>query len=134
MSEFERLRTLLDDGVSLEGAWSEITAEARQRRGGAPQATVEALVYGLSIRNTAALREPEVQRRLAQLSDEQLYEVGDRLQRLDPKVMRLRAPTARPWMRDEIQELLEVRSPTKPGAVSGDARQTRGRDAEEPDG
>lgn len=91
----------------------------------APAATIEALMYGLSIRNTAALQEVETRKRLARLSVDQLGEVCERLLRLDPEMMRRRAPTARPWMEDEIQQLVQAKREV------GRARQTRGGDAEE---
>jgi len=128
--EVQRLRRLLPRSVTVERAYAELNHYAElKRRGCAPAATIEALMYGLSIRNTAALREPEVRERLARLSQDQLYEIADRLQRLDHKVMRKRAPTARPWMADEIKQLLGVRPPD-PGALSGGARQPRDTDAE----
>jgi hypothetical protein len=71
--------------------------------------TAEALMYALSIRNTPALREPKIQNWLAQLSEEQLAEVCGRLLRLDPEVMRARAPTARAWTVDEVKQLLRAR-------------------------
>jgi transposase len=68
----------------------------------APQATVEAAMYDLRERGVLALTEPAVKRRLAQLSDDQLFEVGNRLQRLKPQI-------ARPWTADEVKQLLRSR-------------------------
>jgi hypothetical protein len=69
----------------------------------AAASTVEALMYSLRERRTAALEESDTQRRLAQLSEEQLVEVADRLQRLKPHV-------AQPWSEPEIASLLIVRN------------------------
>ena len=73
-------------------------------------------MYALSIRNVAALRKPKIQGWLAQLSQDQLYEVGDRLQRLKPEVMRKQAAseglmkTPSPWTVNEVQQLLRARA------------------------
>jgi hypothetical protein len=76
----------------------------------APSAMVEALMYALSTRNTAALREPKIQGWLAHLSKDQFYEVGDRLQRLKREELRGRAATARAWTADEVQQLLRAKA------------------------
>jgi hypothetical protein len=70
-------------------------------RDGAVLATVEALMLGLRERGTVALQESKVRNRLAQLSESQLVEVGDRLQRLKPEI-------ARAWSADEIGTLIGV--------------------------
>jgi transposase len=81
----EFLRTLLEDDVSLERAWDEINRDARKRYNAAPQATVAALMYSLRERGVAALKEPATQRRLSELSEQQVDEVGSRLQQLKPE-------------------------------------------------
>jgi hypothetical protein len=48
--------------------------------------TIEALMSSLRERGTAALVEPKVQMRLAELDDEQMLEVAGRLQRLKPHI------------------------------------------------
>jgi hypothetical protein len=68
----------------------------------AAESTVEALMLGLRQRGLKALTEPPVKRRLSELSDEQLIEVGNRLQRLKPEI-------ARPWLPKEIKSLFQVR-------------------------
>lgn len=65
----------------------------------APQPTVEALMHSLRDRGVQALEEPDTRRRLSQLNDRQLAEVGDRLQRLKPHI-------ARAWTTDEVKVLI----------------------------
>jgi hypothetical protein len=99
-SESDRLaslRRLLNTSVSLDRTWHELN-----RYEGAPRSTVEALMYSLRERGLSALREANTQRRLAQLNDEQLIQIGNRLQRLKPEI-------ARPWTPDEIKELMRSR-------------------------
>ena len=89
--------------------WHETSIEAlmahfdRNRRAhGAPQTTVEALMLGLRERGAKALSESVVQRRLSELSDNQVIEVGHRLQRLRPEI-------ARAWTAAEVEILFEAR-------------------------
>jgi hypothetical protein len=95
-----RARRLLDDSITLAGAWSELghpwIAEGR-----AAASTVEALMLGLRERGTAALKEPKVRARLAQLSERQLCEVGDRLQLLKREI-------ARAWTPAEVGVLVDL--------------------------
>jgi transposase len=93
----DKLRRLLQDDVSLERAYAELN-----RRDCAAAMTVEALVWSLRERGLNALQEPATKRRLSQLNDEQLVEVGNRLQRFRPEI-------ARPWTSDEIKELMRLR-------------------------
>ena len=58
-------------------------------------------MFSLRERGTAALSEPDTRCRLSTLSEEQLHEVGARLQRLKPE-------TARLWSADEIEQLTKV--------------------------
>jgi hypothetical protein len=76
-----------------------ITAEAPANRAAA--STIEALMLALRERGIAAMQEPKVCARLAQLSEAQLAEVGDRLQRLKPKI-------ARAWTPDEVGALVSA--------------------------
>jgi hypothetical protein len=69
---------------------------------GAPQPTVEALMYSLRERGTKALEEAATKRRLSDLSDQQVIEVGNRLQRLKPEI-------ARKWTKEEVETLLQAR-------------------------
>jgi hypothetical protein len=93
----EWLRSLMDDNVSLERAYAGI--HVRHFAGRAAESTVEALMLGLRERGTAALQEPKVRGRLAQLSEEQLRAVAKRLCKLKPEI-------APPWSSLEIEHLL----------------------------
>jgi len=70
---------------------------------GAPQPTVEALMYSLRSRGVKALEESATKRRLSELSNAQVIEVGDRLQKLKPEI-------ARAWSAEEIKVLLQARA------------------------
>ena len=94
-----RLRRLLADNVSFERAYAELNSTP----GRAAASTVEALMYSLRERGTAALEEPDTKRRLSQCSDAQVIEVGDRLQRLKPHIGR------GPWSADEVRQLIRAR-------------------------
>ncbi len=66
------------------------------------EVTVEALMFSLRERGTRALEEPSIKRRLSGLSDAQVIEVGDRLQKLKPEI-------ARTWSIEEVKLLLQAR-------------------------
>jgi transposase len=68
--------------------------------GRAAASTVEALMYSLRERGTAALKEAATLRRLADLDDQQIVDVGERLQQL---------PLHTPWTADEIELLMIAR-------------------------
>jgi hypothetical protein len=72
------------------------------RERGAAASTAEALMYSLRQRRTAALKEPDTLRRLAQLGEEQFLEVCSRLQKLKPEIARL-------WSDQEIDQLVIAR-------------------------
>jgi hypothetical protein len=72
-----------------------------RRANGAAATTVEALMYSLRERRTGALKEPDTKRRIAQLSEEQLVQVVERLQRL--KIVE-------PWSGQEIDQLFIART------------------------
>src|SRR5262249_52494139 len=93
----ERLRRLMADDVTLERGWHEINHPTD----GAAASTIEALMFALRERGTAALAEGSVRQRLAQLNEEQVVKVGDRLQALLPRV-------AKAWSADEVRQLLEA--------------------------
>ena len=97
--ETVRLRGLLAVGVSLERACREI--EAHRSKQGAASSTIEALMMGLRERGTAALAEEPVRQRLAQLDQQQVIEVGDRLQMLQSHI-------AKAWAPEEVRLLLEA--------------------------
>jgi hypothetical protein len=71
------------------------------RHDGAPQATVEALVYGLREGIAALPEHPNRQRRLSELSRGQLSEVCERIQKFKPHI----APA---WTPDEVQALVTI--------------------------
>ena len=82
--------------------WDEMSLEAlmahfeRARRGhGAPQTTVEALMFAMRS-GAKALSEPSNQRRLKELSEAQLHEVCARLQKFKSNI-------ARAWTQAEIE-------------------------------
>ena len=60
-------------------------------------------MYSLRERRTAALKETETRRRLTEISEQQLVEVADRLQKLKPQI-------AQPWSEQEIARLLVWRN------------------------
>jgi hypothetical protein len=79
-----------------------MTCETGRRRDGAPQPTVEALMYSLRERGAEALHERNTLRRLSDLSDQQVIEVGNRLQKLKPEI-------ARAWSAEEVETLFKVK-------------------------
>src|SRR5262245_2601491 len=101
-----RLRELLDESVTIEGAWTELST-VKQR---APQTTVEALMHSLREGGVKALEGSATKRRLGELSDEQAIEVGNRLQRLQPNI-------ACAWTAEEVGLLFQVRSLRNDGSV-----------------
>src|SRR5262245_12090298 len=92
----ERLRQLLESEVSLERAWHEL----KRGDGQAPQATVEALVYGLR-RGVSELVKPDAQRRLSELNEDQLGAVCLRVQAFKPNI----APA---WSADDADLLISA--------------------------
>src|SRR5262249_2207390 len=95
---------MMEPDISLERAWHEINRAAREQYNSAPQATVEALMQDLDLRHcgTKALEEPATKRRLSELSDDQIVQVGNRLQRLRPEI-------ARKWTAEEVEVLFQAR-------------------------
>jgi hypothetical protein len=92
------LLALLDPAISLEQAQRGLP---ERRRGEAAASTVEALVYSLR-RGVDVLAEPLTARRLAELSDDQLLAVGERLRRLKPEI-------ARAWSAEGVAVLMQLR-------------------------
>src|SRR5262249_540534 len=89
--------------------WREMSIEAliahfdrARRRDGAPQRTVEALMFSLRERGAKALEEADIKRRLSDFSDQQVIEVGNRLQKLKPDI-------ARAWNAREVETLFQAR-------------------------
>jgi hypothetical protein len=93
----ERHRRLLADSISLDRAYSEINKIS----GRAANSTVEALMFQLR-GGVSALKEPDVRRRLSQLSDDQLVEVGAKLLRRGPEI-------GGAWTANETQTLMQLR-------------------------
>jgi hypothetical protein len=86
----------------LQAMYDAALRKQRKLYGAAPT-TVEALMYSLRSRGTAALSEPNCQRRLSELNERQLYEVAVRLQKLKPNI----APA---WGSDQIKKLFEAKA------------------------
>ena len=105
--KLRQLRKLMDDdGLSLGRVWDDINRAARARYIAAPLPTVEALMSSLRERGVKAPAEPVTQRRLSELRDAQMIDVGERLRRLKPKI-------ARPWSADEVATLIQLRERLK---------------------
>jgi hypothetical protein len=96
--QLKQLRDLLNNDTSLTRTYYEIS----RRDSDAPQRTVEASMYSLRERGTRALAEPATKRRLSELSDQQVIEVGNRLQRL-------RLEIARALTAEEVETLFQAR-------------------------
>jgi hypothetical protein len=97
-----QLRRLMGEGVSVEQAQCRLP---EHRRDGAAASTVEALVYSFR-RGVDVPTELDAVRRLAELSDHQLLEVGERLRRLKPEI----APA---WSGDDVAVLMQLRERLK---------------------
>jgi hypothetical protein len=100
----KRLRDLLKDGTSFSRAYYEINT---RRDGGAPQPTLEALMFALR-RGGSALNESSNLRRLGELSEPQLHQVCARLQKFKPHI-------ARAWTQAEIEALVVTWTELKHG-------------------
>ena len=72
--------------------------ERARRRHGAPQPTVEALMFSLRERGTKALEEAPTKRRLSLLNETQLRAVCQRVQNFKPE-------SAPAWTPEEIEAL-----------------------------
>jgi len=59
-------------------------------------------MFSLRERGTKALAEMDTKRRLSELSDQQVIEVGNRLQKLKPEI-------ARAWTKAEVETLFQAR-------------------------
>jgi hypothetical protein len=91
------LRGLLDESVSLERAYHKVVALNVNE---APQATVEALMYSLR-RGIEVITEPDNQRRLAELSEDHVLAVCQRLQNFKPNI----APA---WSPKELEAIVSI--------------------------
>jgi hypothetical protein len=86
--------------TSREDEESSPPVEINRPQPRAAGSTVDALLFSLRA-GVAALGKPETQRRIGELSEEQLHEVGGRLQRLKPEI-------ARAWTVADIERLVET--------------------------
>jgi hypothetical protein len=96
----DRLRFLMDDDKvsSIEAAYAAFDRE--RRKYGAPQPTVEALMFELR-RGLGAIKHPDNQRRLSELNDEQMREVAARVQKFMPHI----APA---WKSADVEALISA--------------------------
>jgi hypothetical protein len=88
---------LIADSVSLGRAWHELNDPCNRP---APRATIEALMFSLR-RGTEAITEPDNRRRLAELSEDQLPAVCQRLQNFKSNI----APA---WPPEEMEALASI--------------------------
>ena len=88
-------RRLLDSTVSLERAYAELN-----QRSDAAASTVETLMYSLQ-RGVDELAKLDTQRRLSELSEDQLRAVCGRLQNFKPEI-------ASAWTPEEIEALMNI--------------------------
>jgi hypothetical protein len=95
--KLQQLQALLAD-ASLQRAWNATNSTP----GRAAASTVAALTSELRERGMAALDDPDNQRRLSGLSDEQLLDLAARLQRLGPEI-------ASAWSADKVEALIQLR-------------------------
>jgi hypothetical protein len=98
--DLQRLRKLLDDGVTLVAAWA-----AMHRNRPAPETTIEAIMFSLR-RGVNELARPDTKHRLAELSEDQLRAVCKRLRNFKPE-------TATAWTPEEIGALAAIWSELK---------------------
>jgi hypothetical protein len=84
--------------ASAGAAAAKSVSEARRR---VAASTVEALMYSLRSRGVAALAEPDCQRRLSELNDDQVREVSTHLQKLKPEI-------AQAWSPEELRRLAMI--------------------------
>jgi hypothetical protein len=88
-----RARRLLADDISYDRAYGEIMRDRP-----APEAMVDALVFSLR-RGVGELTNPDAQRRLAALSEDQLQTVCQRVQAFQANI-------AEPWSADDADLLI----------------------------
>jgi hypothetical protein len=92
----------MSTGVSAAGLQFQYEQAIRHHFAGhAAASTVEAITWSFRKRRAAALKEPDTQGRLQQMSDKQVIEVAKRLQKL---------PLERSWSDREITELYIARA------------------------
>jgi hypothetical protein len=92
---FAQLRRRMADNVSPERAYHELV-----RNRPAPSSLVEALVFSLR-RGVDEFTQPDTQRRLSALAEDQLEAVCLRVQAFQPKI-------AEPWSADDVDLLISA--------------------------
>jgi hypothetical protein len=88
--------------AELQSMYEAALRKQRTLYGAAPT-TVEAAMYSLRERGTAALIEPDCRRRLFELNEQQILDVAVRLQKLKPEI----APA---WGAEQIEQLFEAKA------------------------
>jgi hypothetical protein len=88
--------------AALQSMYEAALRRQRTLYGAAPT-TIEAVMYSLRERGTAALIEPDCRRRLSELNGQQILDVAVRLQKLKPEI----APA---WGAEQIDELLKAKA------------------------
>jgi hypothetical protein len=79
-------RLVTTDGVASAAELQRLQDKwMRERNHGAPEVTVDALMFSLRSRGVTALSEPDTKRRLSELNKDQIAEVVVRLHRLRAK-------------------------------------------------
>src|SRR5262249_58001630 len=71
-------------------------------------ATVEALMRDLRHGGTKALEEPATKRRLSELSDDQIVQVGNRLHRLRPEIAQMDSRGSGNFVSGEAQTMTDT--------------------------
>ena len=88
--------------AELQADYDAALRRERELYGAAPT-TIEAVMYSLRERGTAALLEPDCRRRLSELNEQQILDVAVRLQKLRPEI----APA---WGAEQVDELLKTKA------------------------
>jgi hypothetical protein len=88
--------------AELQSMYDVALRRERKLYGAAPT-TIEAAMYSMRERGTAALLEPDYRRRLAELNEQQIREVALRLQKLKPEI-------AAAWGTEQIEQLLQAKA------------------------
>jgi hypothetical protein len=71
--------------AELQSMYDAALRRERKLYGAAPT-TIEAVMYSLRERGTAALLEPNCRRRLSELNERQIVDIAVRLQKLQPEI------------------------------------------------
>ncbi|HEY5130851.1 MAG TPA: hypothetical protein VIJ35_26790 [Bradyrhizobium sp.] len=90
------------NAYEMQSLYEASLRKQRELYGAAPT-TIEAVMYSLRERGTAALIEPDCRRRLSELNEQQILDVAVRLQKLKPEI-------ASAWGAEQIDELLKAKA------------------------